>query len=601
MSATELIGDTWFGTGGRRLNLGDFGGKFLLLDFWTLCCVNCHHVLDELRPIEQEFADILTVVGVHSPKFEFEKNPKSVLSAIHRHGINHPVLNDPNMATWRAYGVRAWPTLVLVDPAGNVAQSWSGEGHGHAIRAKLRELASEFEAAGLMCRGESPFFAEAFEATNYLQPGKIESLGPDRVIVSDSGHHSLALAEIEHPNSPVERIGIGQRGFVDGDYSTAQFNEPYGCALVPEDLAQIVGYHVVVADTVNHALRGINLEKKIVHTIAGTGDQWRPGQPTEGEALSTSLSTPWDVAFVGGICYVAMAGDHRLWVFDPVAKTVHVAAGTTHEGLVDGPASQAWFAQPSGLCAAADGLWILDSETSAVRIFDGTAITTHIGTGLFEFGHIDGSAAESRLQHPLGLDRHPDGSLYIADCYNGAIRRYDPSTSLVTTVAQGLGEPSDVCVMRDGQSLLVVEAANGIVSRIPLENSETVQGPSLQTMRPELEIAAGSIVVNVTFMPPQGQNRDDRFGPSTQMTVSASPPDLILEGSGTDQELTRTVLINSEIAGGVLHVAARGASCDGDTDHAACHMHQQDWGVPIRVVADGSRRVDLILAGSVAQ
>ncbi|MGZ0217006.1 MAG: thioredoxin-like domain-containing protein, partial [Acidimicrobiales bacterium] len=110
----ELIGDTWFGTD-RKLSVGDFKGRYLLLDFWTLCCVNCHHVLAELRPLEEKFSEVLTVVGIHSPKFEHEKDPVAVRAAISRHGIDHLVLNDPNMSTWEAFGVRAWPTLVLID------------------------------------------------------------------------------------------------------------------------------------------------------------------------------------------------------------------------------------------------------------------------------------------------------------------------------------------------------------------------------------------------------------------------------------------------------------------------------------------------------
>ena len=137
MSAPALVGDAWLGTGGLRLDLESLRGRIVLLDFWTLCCVNCHHVLAELRPIEEEFADVLTVIGVHSPKFEHEKNPDSVTAAMQRHGITHPVLNDPNMSTWQAYGVRAWPTLVAMCTPGAQLTALHNGKSGNTLHVEL--------------------------------------------------------------------------------------------------------------------------------------------------------------------------------------------------------------------------------------------------------------------------------------------------------------------------------------------------------------------------------------------------------------------------------------------------------------------------------
>lgn len=595
MSAPALVGDTWIGTGGRRLSLSDFAGRFLLLDFWTLCCVNCHHVLAELRPIEAEFADILTVVGVHSPKFEFEKDSEAIRSAVHRHGIDHPVLNDPEMSTWRAYGVRGWPTLVLVDPVGEIVGTWSGEGHGHAIAATITELTPSYESRGQLVRGEGHFQADIRGESVYVQPGKIEALDSERILVSDSGNHSLAIATFTEPNSPTQRIGSGKRGFADGSFAEAQFNEPYGAVVLPREIAEKIGYQVVVADTVNHALRGINFDTQQVSTLAGTGEQWRPGEPDQGSALDIALSTPWDLEYRDGLIYIAMAGEHRIWFFDPVLGSVGITAGTTHEGLVDGPNDQAWFAQPSALANSPEGVWILDSETSSLRKMQSGVIATSIGTGLFDFGHIDGPANSARLQHPLGITTAGE-IVYIADTYNGAIRLFNSATGVVSTVARDLAEPSDLCLTPDGKSILVVESATGVVSRISLGETLTITGEEMHTVRPELEIAAGQVILTVLFTPPPGQKQDDRYGPSTQLTVGSTPPELILQGSGTGTELMRELRINPDISHGILHVAAKGASCDTDAEHSACHMHQQDWGVPVKVTSLGSSDIQLILS-----
>ena len=92
----------------------------MLLDFWTSACANCLHVIDELRPLEARYADVLTTIGVHSPKFPHEAEHAAVAAAVRRYDVRHPVLDDPDLATWRQYAVNAWPTLVLVDPDGYV-------------------------------------------------------------------------------------------------------------------------------------------------------------------------------------------------------------------------------------------------------------------------------------------------------------------------------------------------------------------------------------------------------------------------------------------------------------------------------------------------
>jgi thiol-disulfide isomerase/thioredoxin len=600
VSAPDLVGDAWLGTGGRRLDLERLRGRIVLLDFWTLCCVNCHHVLAELRPIEDEFADVLTVVGVHSPKFEHEKSPDAVKAAMQRHGITHPVLNDPNMSTWRAYGVRAWPTLVLLDTSGNVAATFSGEGHGHAIRATIESLVTSAEAEGTLRRGPDLFVPLEDAASAYLQPGKASLLSADTLLVSDTGRHSLALARPGDPNVPVARVGSGSRGLRDGRGPDAEFSEPYGHARLPGEVAAQVGYDVVIADSGNHALRGLRLSDLQVTTIAGTGEQWMQGDPIAGPATETRLSTPWDVAYADGVVYVAMAGDHRIWSFDPVSSRIHVHAGTTNEGLVDGPLAQSWFAQPSALVADRADLWIVDAETSALRRMTPTTVESHIGKGLFDFGHVDGPAASALLQHPLGAALLPDGSIVIADAYNAALRRFEPTLGQVSTIARDLAEPSDVVVLPDEAAVLVVESALGRITRVPLDAATLVMGEALRTVRPAIRLAPGAVEIEVVFEPPAGEKRDDRYGPSTHLVIGSTPPELLAEGAGSGSDLRRAVQVHGDVREGVLHVAAKGASCDdaaGPDAHAACHIHQQDWGIPVIVASDGDSRVVLTLSG----
>ncbi|MCW7941779.1 alkyl hydroperoxide reductase / thiol specific antioxidant / Mal allergen [Streptomyces hygroscopicus] len=594
--APELIGQGgWLNTGGEQYTLADLRGRIVILDFWTFCCINCLHVLDELRELEEKHRDTVVIIGVHSPKFVHEADHRAVVDAVERYGVEHPVLDDPQLATWKQYAVRAWPTLVVIDPEGYVVAQHAGEGHAHAIARLVEELEQEHAAKGTLRRGDGPYVAPDPEPTTLRFPGKALLLPSGTFLVSDTTRHQLVELAADG-ETVVRRIGSGDRGFADGPAEVAGFSEPQGLALLDEDA-------VVVADTVNHALRRLDLATGEVTTLAGTGRQWWQGSPTAGPAREVDLSSPWDVAVFGGRVWTAMAGVHQLWTYDPRTATVAVAAGTTNEGLVDGPGAEAWFAQPSGLAVSADGerLWLADSETSALRWVDRDgAVHTAVGTGLFDFGHRDGAAEQALLQHPLGVTALPDGSVAVSDTYNHALRRYDPVTGEVTTLATDLREPSDAVLV--GEDIVVVESARHRLTRLRLpEEAVQVASVAHRTQRAATEVAPGGLRLDVIFQAPAGQKLDTRYGPSTRLLVSSTPPELLLKGEGADTDLTRELELDPSIPEGVLHVSAMAASCDDDpaNEYPACHVHQQDWGVPVRLAEGGATRLPLVLAGMV--
>ncbi|MBM7784192.1 NHL domain-containing thioredoxin family protein [Tenggerimyces flavus] len=592
--APELVGrGGWLNTGGEQLRLADFRGRFVLLDFWTFCCINCLHVLEELRALEVRYEDVLVVVGVHSPKFTHEADPVALRAAIERYAVRHPVLDDPTLTTWQAYAARAWPTLTLIDPEGYVVAQFSGEGHTHALESLLGELVPAHDARSTLHRASSPYVAPPPPDTALRFPAKAIRLPNGEVVVADAGNHSLAILGADL-TTVVRRIGSGERGLLDGTAAEAGFREPNGLCLLPKDVARKVGYDLVVADTVNHALRGVRLPSGDVRTLAGSGQQWMPGDE------DTTLSSPWDVAWFQGKVWIAMAGIHQLWTYDPISREISPVAGTRNEGLVDGPLAQAWFAQPSGLSVSPDGsrLWIADAETSALRYVEGDEVTTAVGTGLFDFGLRDGPAEQALLQHPLGVCALPDGTVAVTDTYNGALRRYDPVTRELSTIALGLSEPSGAYVADD--QLVVVESAAHALARIALD-APSVKVPEFehQTKRPTTELAAGEVELVVVFEPPPGEKLDDSEGPATRLFVSATPPALLREGAGKGTELTRRLVLDPHVGDGVLHVAANAASCDIDAEHPTCHIHQQDWGVPVRLSANGDSTLTLVLSGAV--
>jgi thiol-disulfide isomerase/thioredoxin len=593
--APELRGRGWLNTGGKALSLADLRGRIVLLDFWTFCCINCLHVLDELRPVEERYADVLVVIGVHSPKFEHEKDPAALAAAVQRYGVRHPVLDDPRMQTWDAYTARAWPTLCVVDPEGYLVATMAGEGHAAGLAALLDELVEEHSAKGTLHRGDGPFVAPPPMAGDLRYPGKA-IVSPDGFLVSSSAGHQIV--ELDTDGATVlRRIGSGRRGRADGGPAEAEFNEPQGLCLLPPHVAEIAGYDLVVADTVNHLLRGVRLADGEVSTVAGSGRAWRAASldAHAHDAHAADLSSPWDLAWYDDRLIIAMAGIHQLWWFDPVKRTVGSYAGTTVEALRDGPLVDAWLAQPSGLSARGERLWVVDSESSALRFVADGSIHTAVGQGLFDFGHVDGPATGALLQHPLGVLALPDGAVLVADTYNGAVRRY--ADGAVSTVATGLAEPSDLVLTPDGDVVVVESGAHRLSRLAPGTATPAATGARYRTGRPVTDIAPGELALDVVFTLPPGQKLDDSFGVPTRLEVSASPPDLLVDGAGVSTDLSRTLRIASGVAEGVIQVTAQAATCDADAEHAACHLTRQDWGVPVRVTAGGASRLPLVLRG----
>ncbi len=390
-------------------------------------------MLPQLRKLERKFAGELVVVGVHSPKFITEQSPESVRQAILRLNVGHPVVNDRDFRVWRAYTVRAWPTLMLIDPTGKVIGKHEGEFVLESFDQLIGTMIRDFEARGLIDRRPLEFLGERPAATTALMfPGKLLADAPSgRLIVSDTGHNRVVIADLDGTVRQV--FGRGAAGFEDGSATGARFYQPQGLALDGDTL--------YVADTENHALRVLDLARGTVATLAGTGEQLMEPR-VGGPARRTRLSSPWDLVRLDGTLYVAMAGTHQLWSMRLGSQEISPHTGTGREALLDGPLAEASMNQPSGLATDGTVLYVADSEASAIRVIDpapeGT-IRTIVGEGLFEFGDQDGVGPHQvRLQHPLGITWH-DGIVYIADTYNHKIKRLDPRTAECRTYL-GTGE-----------------------------------------------------------------------------------------------------------------------------------------------------------------
>ena len=392
------------------------------------------HALAQLRELETTFPEELSIVSVHSPKFPREQFTESVRDAVLRYGIEHPVVNDRNMNLWRQYTVRAWPTLMFIDPENRVIARHEGEIQPEAAKRLIQGMIQEFDAAGLLNHRPLRFARETAPEALIAFPGKVAvDARANRLVVSDSGHHRLL--EMDLGGNVRQVIGSAEAGKADGSFTQARFNRPLGVTLA--------GDLLYVADTENHLIRRVDLATRQVETIAGTGEQYgMVHTPIQGPARSVALNSPWDIVCNGDNLYIAMAGSHRIFVLHLESGIIEPFAGAGPEALRDGSYEEALFAQPNSL-ALDDSrvLYVADSETSAVRAIALTGekqVTTLVGTGLFDFGDADGIGEKALLQHVQAVC-FVDGHVYLADTYNNRIKVLNPQTREVKTLA-GTGE-----------------------------------------------------------------------------------------------------------------------------------------------------------------
>jgi sugar lactone lactonase YvrE/thiol-disulfide isomerase/thioredoxin len=596
--------------------MSELKGKVVLLDFWTLGCINCQHIIPDLKRLEAEFGEALVVIGVHSGKYSTEHDDESIREAISRYGLHHPVVNDPGFAVWRTFGAQAWPTLVLIDPAGNLVGGHAGEGVYPLFQPIVQSLVREFDAKGAIVRSPIPLKLNATTASTVLSfPSKaLADPAGGRLFIADAGHNRILIADLQ---GRLQRaIGSGKEGFADGGPAEAAFRQPQGLALSGD------GTTLYVADTRNHAVRAVALSTGEVTTIAGTGAQL-DRMPADGaRARETALASPWDVLVDGGTLFIAMAGVHQIWALDLGSNAISVFAGTSREGIADGPRrSQATLAQPSELASDGRYLYWVDPESSSVRRVpldrDSEAqVETLVGTGLFDFGADDGIGKAAKLQHAQGI-AFADGHLYISDTYNHKIRSVELASRRVTTQAGsgdrgwadgspptarfdepgGLTAAEGQLYVADTNNHLIrlVDSGTGRVTTLALSNIAAVTessspGTGLQVTLPAQDVSAAATTVRVRFSTPTGYHLNGQ-APS-RLAISSSDPGVIAlaqaELSWNNDSTEVTIPVTATFHEGSTTVTATGLVYYCRTGaEALCFIEQLRMTLPVNVSARG--------------
>jgi thiol-disulfide isomerase/thioredoxin len=209
----------WFNS--SPLTMAALRGRVVLVDFWTYTCINCVATLPYLRAWDERYrGEGLTIVGVHTPEFAFEKSAANVADAIRSHGLGYPVVQDNEYGTWNAFGNQYWPAKYLIDATGEVRYTHFGEGDYEETEAAIRALLAEAgrRRLGRAARARGELMTPGREATpeTYLGAAKAQGFSPAG---PRAGTHDYALAG---PRSlPRSVFSLGGRWAVDDESARA--------------------------------------------------------------------------------------------------------------------------------------------------------------------------------------------------------------------------------------------------------------------------------------------------------------------------------------------------------------------------------------------
>ena len=643
--APDFTGATaWLNTD-EALTIKGLRGQVVVLDFWTYCCVNCMHLLPVLRDLEERHRnDPLIVIGIHSAKFDAEKDAQRILGAMRRYGVEHPVAVDSELRIWSAYAVRSWPTLIVLRPDGTLAAVAPGEPEPATLEACVQQQLDEGRANGTLAERPLRVHRKSAESARALSyPGKV-AWGPGRIFISDSGHHRVLV--VDQKGEVLETIGSGLRGHREGPFAEAALDDPQGLAVRSDEL--------YIADARAHVIWKADLAAGRLTRIAGTFELGRaPLGFDKADALTAALRSPWDVAVRGNELYVALAGSHQLAVVDLSSNVIEAIAGNGREALIDGPGAQAALAQPSGLAVQGDVLYIADSESSGVRLLDLRSrklYTLAGGPGLFDFGDKVGKVETGMLQHPLAVAVTRSSGLLVADTYNDKLKRFSPDGLRLEEFFTGaadsrLGQPAGLAVLPDGE-VLVADTNNHRVVLISPDGARAfeleVKGApeprrgvavepaplpqasgagwfsAILEAPPGVGLAPGEGAIVLTLLAPAGFELSPGAPWSVSLEISRRPdlfslaPEFMRgESAGGAREQIRihsscshSADLDSELILQVRTVvcdagrpgsAGDGLRPEAEASGAACYPVANSFRIPLRLLAGGQREISVAL------
>jgi len=430
-----------------------FHEQIVIVYVWTFSDIHSSHMMQKMIGIDKRYSSSgATIIGVHSPKYEHEKNKNNVRHAIEEQSLPFTVVNDNGSQVWKHVGCQLWPTVIVFGPDALPIYIFEGENHVQHLENFLLSALAYYKSTVRSspvknAPGDLNASSAAPKSAKFTYPSHLCVTSHGQICISFAGSNQLILCEID--GKVIEVVGNGHPGMADGEIQQSEFDSPHG-------LAEFNSC-IYIADTNNHAIRVFDPTSRRVLTLIGTG---RLGNDKIGglKRSQQPIASPWDLCIVESpfdhktILLISMAGQHQIWAYafeetkwwnDVILQknscSAIIGSGTEEERNDPQPMS-ACLAAPRGICnGVMNGepvLFIADSNSSSIRVVtlkDGNVANLVGGDEEFEnlyaFGDLDGSGRNAKLQHPLGVAFHyPSAQLYVSDTFNNKLKRVDTKT-----------------------------------------------------------------------------------------------------------------------------------------------------------------------------
>lgn len=435
-----------------------FHEKILVVYIWTLSDIHSTHMTPKIIGIDKRYSAAgITVIGVHSPKYEYEKIKGNIRHFIDERSIPFNTLHDHGLQVWKHIGCQIYPTVLVFGPDALPIFIFEGENHVQHTETFLLPILSFYKTSvraspsGSSVVKNSPEDIELNRQENkplkLTYPSHICVTSNGQLCVSYAGSNQLILCEID--GKVIDVVGNGQSGLVDGEIHQVEFDCPHGLAEYNNC--------IYIADTNNHAIRVYDPHSRRVLTLIGTG---RIGSDKVGglKRSQQPIASPWDLCITESpfdnkmVLLISMAGHHQIWAYafeetqwwNDIVLQKNSCSAIIGSGVEENRNSAepmaACFATPRGICnGSMNGepvLFIADSNSSSIRVVSlrTGSVNNLVGgdpdpTNLSAFGDLDGSGYNARFQQPIGLAYHyPSSQLYITDTFNNKIKCLDMKT-----------------------------------------------------------------------------------------------------------------------------------------------------------------------------
>lgn len=397
--------------------------KITLLHFFSYSSSQDLQAIINLKKLQDKYPNLLTIIGVHYPTFENEKNYLSVKKAIIRNEIDYPVINDAGLELSKKFDVKKSSTMLLFGLNGKILYNSNNFEDINEFYEKISKTISKNKLS--INRDELPIVLEKNTSISNILDGPRKMIFVDKfsykniefpaIVIANTGNNSIIISKLS--GEIIYKIGSGVSGFENGEFSKAKFYQPQSMLYANNKL--------YIADMGNNSIRIADFETQKISTLIGNGNQGGQILSKRNNAEDTELNHPNDIEFFPSknSLVINNSGTNQILVYDLDKKDIAVLAGNSQSDDVDGIYPNNSLNNVADMAVHNKKLYLIQSKNGLIKSLniDGELVTINANNPV-------------KFQNPNAIIVD-DSGIYIADSFNHSIKKYDLTTNQITKIA----------------------------------------------------------------------------------------------------------------------------------------------------------------------